>query len=135
MAVPMVFLNGELFGAGRMTLEEIVGKIDTACGQARSREDRAPRPVRRADRRRRPGWCRGGDLRRAQGHPRGSWRPSVSAARCSTRWASRTSSRCKETEGPKFAAALEEHVRHYDVDIMNLQRADKLIPASERATA
>jgi alkyl hydroperoxide reductase subunit F len=36
----------------------------------------------------------------------------------------------KETEGPKFALALEEHVRHYDVDIMNLQRADKLVPAT-----
>jgi alkyl hydroperoxide reductase subunit F len=32
----------------------------------------------------------------------------------------------KETEGPKFALALEEHVRHYDVDIMNLQRAKTL---------
>jgi NADH-dependent peroxiredoxin subunit F len=36
-----------------------------------------------------------------------------------------------ETDGPKFAAALEAQVRHYDVDIMNLQRADKLIPASQ----
>jgi alkyl hydroperoxide reductase subunit F len=35
-----------------------------------------------------------------------------------------------ETDGPKFAAALEAHVRAYDVDIMNLQRADKLIPAA-----
>jgi alkyl hydroperoxide reductase subunit F len=34
----------------------------------------------------------------------------------------------KETEGPKFALALEEHVRHYDVDIMNLQRAKALKP-------
>jgi len=29
LAVPMVFLNGELFGSGRMTLEEIVAKLDT----------------------------------------------------------------------------------------------------------
>ena len=34
----------------------------------------------------------------------------------------------KETEGPKFALALEEHVRNYDVDIMNLQRAKALVP-------
>src|SRR5690606_5634483 len=34
----------------------------------------------------------------------------------------------KETEGPKFAAALEDHVRAYDVDIMNVQRAKRLIP-------
>ena len=36
-----------------------------------------------------------------------------------------------ETEGPKFAAALEQHVKTYDVDIINLQRAEKLIPASD----
>src|SRR5690606_27347423 len=36
----------------------------------------------------------------------------------------------KETEGPKLARALEEHVREYDVDIMNLQRASALVPAS-----
>ena len=36
----------------------------------------------------------------------------------------------KETEGPKFAAALEQHVKTYDVDIINLQRAEKLIPAT-----
>ena len=37
----------------------------------------------------------------------------------------------EQTEGPKLATALEQHVRQYDVDIMNLQRAEKLIPASE----
>ncbi|MFM8822718.1 MAG: FAD-dependent oxidoreductase, partial [Limnohabitans sp.] len=36
-----------------------------------------------------------------------------------------------ETNGPKFAADLEAHVRHYDVDIMNLQKAAKVVPASE----
>ena len=36
-----------------------------------------------------------------------------------------------ETDGPKFAAALEAQVRHYEVDIMNLQRAEKIIPANQ----
>jgi len=36
-----------------------------------------------------------------------------------------------ETDGPKFAAALEAQVRHYGVEIMNLQRAEKLIPAAQ----
>jgi alkyl hydroperoxide reductase subunit F len=36
-----------------------------------------------------------------------------------------------ETNGPKFAADLEAHVRHYDVDIMNLQRVEKLVPAAK----
>src|SRR3546814_16986509 len=33
-----------------------------------------------------------------------------------------------ETEGPKFGVALEQHVKAYEVDIMNLQRAAKLVP-------
>jgi alkyl hydroperoxide reductase subunit F len=37
----------------------------------------------------------------------------------------------KETEGPRFALALEEHVRHYDVEIVNLQRARALRPAGQ----
>ncbi len=32
----------------------------------------------------------------------------------------------KETEGPKLAAALEEHVKQYNIDVMNLQRAKRL---------
>jgi alkyl hydroperoxide reductase subunit F len=36
----------------------------------------------------------------------------------------------QETEGPKFAAAMEAHVRAYDVDIMNGQRVAALEPAA-----
>ena len=32
MAVPSIYLNGEVFGQGRMGLEEIIGKIDTNAG-------------------------------------------------------------------------------------------------------
>ena len=32
----------------------------------------------------------------------------------------------KATEGPKLAASLEEHVKDYDIDVMNLQRAKRL---------
>ena len=35
-----------------------------------------------------------------------------------------------ETDGPKFAAALEQHAKRYEVDMLNLQRARKLIPAA-----
>uniref|UniRef100_UPI00261F44D3 FAD-dependent oxidoreductase n=1 Tax=Asticcacaulis sp. TaxID=1872648 RepID=UPI00261F44D3 len=34
------------------------------------------------------------------------------------------------TEGPKLATALEQHVKDYEVDIMNLQTATQLIPAA-----
>jgi alkyl hydroperoxide reductase subunit F len=36
------------------------------------------------------------------------------------------------TTGPAFAAALEEHVKTYDVDLMHLQRATRLVPAGGR---
>src|SRR3546814_265949 len=35
------------------------------------------------------------------------------------------------TEGPKLVAALEQHVKDYDVDVMDLQRATKIVPADE----
>jgi alkyl hydroperoxide reductase subunit AhpF len=38
----------------------------------------------------------------------------------------------KHTEGPKLAMALEQHVKEYEVDIMNLQRAEALVPAGRR---
>jgi alkyl hydroperoxide reductase subunit F len=31
MAVPTIFLNGEVFGSGRMEIEEIIGKLDTGA--------------------------------------------------------------------------------------------------------
>jgi len=38
----------------------------------------------------------------------------------------------KETEGPKLVMALEEHVKSYEVDIMNLQRAEQLVKKDDR---
>jgi alkyl hydroperoxide reductase subunit F len=37
----------------------------------------------------------------------------------------------QETEGPRLATALEQHVKSYGVDIINLQKARQLIPAAE----
>jgi alkyl hydroperoxide reductase subunit F len=81
MAVPMVFLNGQVFGSGRMTLgEEIVAKLDTGAAAREAAKLSAKEPVRRAHRRRWPRWCRSGRVRRPQGHPhrrgcRALWRP------------------------------------------------------------
>jgi hypothetical protein len=69
MAVPTVLLNGAPFGQGRMTIEEIVAKLDVRRRSARGGEDQCSGAVRRARRRRRPGRRGGGDLRRAEGHP------------------------------------------------------------------
>ncbi len=130
MAVPMVFLNGQLFGSGRMTLEEIVAKLDTGSAAREAAKLSAKDPY---------------DVLIVGGGPAGA-AAAVYAARKGIRTgvaAERFGGQVNdtlaienyisvlETDGPKFAAALEAHTRAYDVDIMNLQRADKLIPAAQ----
>jgi len=130
MAVPMVFQNGELFGSGRMTLEEIVGKLDANAG------DRDAAKLNAKD---------AFDVLVVGGGPAGA-AAAVYAARkgirvgvAAERFGGQTNDTMAienyisvlETDGPKFAAALEAQVRHYEVDIMNLQRADKIVPATE----
>ena len=130
MAVPAVYLNGELFNSGRITVEELVAKLDTGA----TARDAAKLSAREAF-----------DVLIVGGGPAGA-AAAVYAARKGIRTgvaADRFGGQVNdtlaienfvsvmETEGPKFAAALESHVRAYDVDIMNLQRATKLIPPSE----
>jgi NADH-dependent peroxiredoxin subunit F len=125
MGVPTVFLNGTFFGSGRMSLEEIVAKVDSAAGAREAKKISAKEPF---------------DVLIVGGGPAGA-AAAVYAARkgirtgiASERFGGQVLDTLgienfisvKETEGPKFALALEEHVRHYDVDIMNLQRAKAL---------
>jgi alkyl hydroperoxide reductase subunit F len=127
MAVPTVFLNGTEFGQGRMTLEEILAKIDTSGVEREARKIDAKDPF---------------DVLVVGGGPAGA-AAAVYAARkgirtgvASERFGGQVLDTLgienfvsvKETEGPKLAFALEEHVRCYDVDIMNLQRAKALVP-------
>ncbi|MBI5274938.1 MAG: alkyl hydroperoxide reductase subunit F [Burkholderiales bacterium] len=125
MAVPTVFLNGTHFGQGRMTLEEILAKVDTDAGTREAAKISQKDPF---------------DVLIVGGGPAGA-AAAVYAARkgirtgiASERFGGQVLDTLgienfisvKETEGPKFALALEEHVRHYEVDIMNLQRAKAL---------
>ena len=130
MAVPMVFMNGQMFGSGRMTLEEIVAKLDTGSAARDAAKLSAKDPY---------------DVLIIGGGPAGA-AAAVYAARKGIRTglaAERFGGQVNdtlaienyisvlETDGPQFAAALEAHTRAYDVDIMNLQRADKLIAPAQ----
>ena len=130
MAVPTVFLNGTVFGSGRMGVEEIVAKLDTGAAARDAAKLSAKAPY---------------DVLIVGGGPAGA-AAAVYAARKGIRTgvaAERFGGQVNdtlaienyisvlETDGPKFAAALEAHARAYEVDIMNLQLAEKLIPAAE----
>ena len=130
MAVPMVYLNGQVFGSGRMTVEEIVAKLDTGAAAKEATKLSAKEPY---------------DVLIVGGGPAGA-AAAVYAARKGIRTgvaAERFGGQVNdtlaienyisvlETDGPKFAMGLEAHARTYDVDIMNLQRAEQLIPAAQ----
>ncbi|MGM0785703.1 MAG: alkyl hydroperoxide reductase subunit F [Pseudomonadota bacterium] len=130
MSVPSVYLNGEPFDQGRMSLEQILAKVDTGAA-AREAAKLSEKPV--------------FDTLMIGGGPAGA-AAAVYAARKGIRTgvaAERFGGQVLDTlaienlisvphtEGPKLAAALEEHVKEYEVDIMNLQRAVELVPASQ----
>ena len=129
MAVPMVFLNGQVFGSGRMSAEEIVAKLDSnsEAREAAKLNQKAPF-----------------DVLIVGGGPAGA-AAAVYAARkgirvgvAAERFGGQVNDTMAienyisvlETDGPKMAAAMEAQVRHYEVDIMNLQRAAKVVPAT-----
>lgn len=129
MGVPCVFLNGEMFASGRMELGEILAKIDTGAADREAKKLSAKDAF---------------DVLVVGGGPAGA-AAAIYAARKGIRTgvaAERFGGQVldtlgienfisvKETEGPKLAAALEQHVKEYDVDIMNLQRATALVPAA-----
>jgi alkyl hydroperoxide reductase subunit F len=110
-----------------MTIEEILAKVDTGATARAAEKLDAKGRLRGARGRRRPGRRGGGNLRRAQGHPhrrggRALRRPGAGHLGIENFIS------VQHTEGPKLVMALEQHVKEYEVDIMNLQRAAALIP-------
>ena len=129
MAVPTVYLNGEVFGNGRMAIEDILAKLDTgaAARDAAKLSHKAPYDVLIVG---------GGPAAAAAAiyAARKGIRTGVLAERFGGQvldtLAIENLISVPQTDGPKLARALEQHVRDYEVDIMNLQRADALIPGT-----
>jgi len=127
MAVPTMFLNGEVFGQGRSGVKEILAKLDTNAG-ARAAKELENKPV--------------FDLLIVGGGPAGAAaaiyaaRKGIATGVVAERFGGQVLDTLaienfvsvQETEGPKFATALEQHVKSYEVDVMDVQRAEALIP-------
>ena len=130
MAVPSVYLNGQPWGQGRMTLEEIAARLDTNSAEKEARK------INQKD---------AFDVLVIGGGPAGSAaaiyaaRKGIATGIAAERFGGQVADTMgienlisvPYTEGPKLVAAMEQHVNEYDVDIMNMQRAEKLIPAAQ----
>ncbi|USI74990.1 alkyl hydroperoxide reductase subunit F [Sphingomonas morindae] len=130
LSVPAIFMNGEAFGQGRMSVEQILAKLDTGSTARAAEKISAKDPF---------------DVLVVGGGPAGAG-AAIYAARKGIRtgiaaerfggqvldtMAIENFISVQHTEGPKLAAQLEAHVGDYDVDVMNLQRAEALIPARQ----
>jgi alkyl hydroperoxide reductase subunit F len=128
MSVPAIFLNGEPFGQGRMNVEQILAKLDTGASARKAEEIARKDPF---------------DVLVVGGGPAGA-AAAIYAARKGIRtgmaaerfggqvldtMAIENFISVRHTEGPQLGTALERHVADYDVDVMNLQAATRLVPS------
>ncbi|MCO7223178.1 alkyl hydroperoxide reductase subunit F [Pleionea sp. CnH1-48] len=130
MAVPMTFLNGEKFSQGRISLSEILTRVDSNASE------RQAEALNQKD---------DFDLLVVGGGPAGAAaaiygaRKGIRTGVVADRFGGQVLDTVgienfisvKATEGPKLVASLEEHVRDYDVDIINNQKADGIVAAEE----
>ncbi len=129
MAVPTTFLNGEPFGAGRMDLAQIVTKLDSSASEKAAEKLSSKDPF---------------DVLVVGGGPAGAAaaiytaRKGIRTGIVSERFGGQLLDTLgienfisvQRTEGPKLAAELEQHVREYEVDIMDTQKAVSLAAAN-----
>ena len=131
MAVPATFLNGEPFYNGKMELAEILAKIDTSSEAKAAEKLAAKDPF---------------EVLVVGGGPAGAataiytarkgFRTGVAAERFGGQLHDTLGIEnlpgTPYTEGPKLAGELKRHVGDYDIDLMDLAQAVKLVPASEK---
>ncbi len=126
LAVPSVRLNGAEFGQGRMSLEEILAKVDTGAA-AREAEKLSARDAY--------------DVLVVGGGPAGAAaaiyaaRKGIRTGLLAERFGGQVADTMgienfismQETQGPKLVAAMEQHVKSYDVDVITNQQAKTLL--------
>ena len=130
MAVPATFLNGEPFYNGKLELAEILAKIDTASEAKAAEKLAAKDPF---------------EVLVIGGGPAGAataiytarkgFRTGVAAERFGGQLHDTLGIEnlpgTPYTEGPKLAGELKRHVGEYDIDLMDLAKAVKLVPAKQ----
>jgi alkyl hydroperoxide reductase subunit F len=130
LAVPAVFLNGEMFASGKMGVEEIIARLDGNASARAAAKLAEKDPF---------------EVLVVGGGPAGAAaaiytaRKGFSTGIAAERFGGQVLDTMgienfisvPYTEGPKLAAQLEAHVGEYDIDVMNLAAAEKLVPASE----
>jgi alkyl hydroperoxide reductase subunit F len=130
MAVPTVLLNGQPFDQGRMTLEQILGKLDTSATERAAEAIEGKEPF---------------DVLVVGAGPAGfsagiyAARKGIRTGVASERFGGQVLDTMSienfisvsHTEGPKLVSGLEQHVRDYEVVVMDLQKAVKLVPAAQ----
>ena len=130
MGVPTVYLNGQFFSNGRMSVEEFLQKVDTGAAKRDAEKMSAKAPY---------------EVLIVGGGPAGAAaaiyasRKGIRTGVVAERFGGQVNDTMEianypgvpETDGPRYAAALEQHVRNYEVDIMNTQRVTALVPAAQ----
>ncbi|AGX86351.1 alkyl hydroperoxide reductase subunit F [Candidatus Symbiobacter mobilis] len=126
MAVPTVLLDGEPFSTGRISLEEILEKLAPGLREQAAAEWAKAAPF---------------DVLVVGGGPAGAAaavyaaRKGIRTAVVAERFGGQVNDTVAienfvsvlETDGAKFAAALEAHVRAYEVPILHMQRVERLL--------
>ncbi len=130
MAVPATFLNGEPFFNGKMSLEDMLAKLDTGAGERQAAKLAEKEPF---------------EVLVVGGGPAGASaaiytaRKGFSTGVAAERFGGQLHDTLgienltgtTYTEGPKLAAQLESHVGEYEIDLMDRLQAERLIPATE----
>ena len=129
-AVPTVYLNGDVFGQGRMSLADILGKVDEGADAKAAAKVDAMEPF---------------EVLVIGGGPAGASaaiytaRKGIRTAVVAERFGGQLNDTVgienypsvRHTEGPRMAADLEAHVREYGVEVIIGQRAAALVPATQ----